>query len=243
MKRHIPKYIRYILLCFGIVCIFLILAYGILQLSKSRTFQFFGGLVSSVDTDKKIVALTFDDAPSPYSNEVVKILAKKNVKATFYVTGRNLEQFPQEGKNIVEAGNELGNHSYSHERFLFKSLSYIDTEIQKTNTLIRNSGYLVNITFRPPYGKKLLALPWYLKQYEMKTVMCDVEPDTYVAGNTEKIIQYTLEHTKPGSIILLHPFCEKECIADREALPKVIDGLLEQGYTFVTVSELLSLTN
>jgi peptidoglycan-N-acetylglucosamine deacetylase len=214
-------------------------AYGLFQVSRSRTFQFFGGLTSRVETNQKVIALTFDDAPSEYANEVVNILGEKGVKATFFVIGQNMEKFPNETKYIVEHGHELGNHSYSHQRFLLKSISFIDSEIQKTNNLIRNSGYGGEITFRPPNGKKLFGLPWYLSQHHIKTITWDVEPDTYVPGNAEKIVNYTLKHVQPGSIILLHPFCKIECQADREALPGIIDGIRDKGYKFVTISELL----
>lgn len=219
----------------------LLIGYFLFQLSKSRTFQFFGGLTSRVETSKKVVALTFDDAPAPQTKEVLTILKEKQIKATFYEIGKRIEQYPEIAKEIVGAGMEVGNHSYSHERFYLKSQSFIDSEIQKTNTLIRNSGYRGEITFRPPYGKKLFGLPWYLSQHNIKTITWDVEPDAYVAGNSEEIINYTLDHVRPGSIILLHPFCEKECVADREALPDIIDGLKEKGYTFLTVNELMKL--
>lgn len=211
------------------------------QISKSRTFQFFGNLTNRINTDQKVVALTFDDAPSTKNQEVLDILKEKQVKATFYEIGKGIEQFPSEAKAIVDAGMEVGNHSYSHKRFLLKSLSFVDTEIQKTNKLIRDTGYQGEITFRPPNGKKLFALPWYLRKHNIKTIMWDVEPDTYVAGDLEAIVKYTLDHVRPGSIILLHPFCDFECDADREALPKIIDGLKEKGYTFVTINELLRL--
>lgn len=210
------------------------------QISKSRTFQFFGNLTNRIDTDQKVVALTFDDAPSTKTQEVLDILKEKQVKATFYEIGKGIEQHPNEAKTIVDAGMEVGNHSYSHKRFLLKSLSFIDTEIQKTNMLIKDSGYQGEITFRPPNGKKLFALPWYLYRHNIKTIMWDIEPDTYVAGDSEAIVKYTLDHVRPGSIILLHPFCDKECDADREALPRIIDGLKEKGFTLVTINKLLA---
>jgi chitin deacetylase len=132
---------------------------------------------------------------------------------------------------------EIGNHSYSHQRFLLKSQSFIDAEVQKTNKLMRELGYQGDLTFRPPNGKKLLGLPWYLKRNNIQTIMWDVEPDTYYTDK-EGIVRYTLEQTKPGSIILMHPFCDA-CSADREALPVIIDELKAKGYTFVTVNELL----
>jgi peptidoglycan/xylan/chitin deacetylase (PgdA/CDA1 family) len=214
-------------------------------LSKSRTFQFFGGITYRVNTDQKVVALTFDDAPTKYSDEVVNILAEKGIKATFYAIGQNIEQYPEEAKTIIENGNEIGNHSYSHQRFFLKSSSFIDSEIQKTNQLIQQTGYESDITFRPPYSKKFLLLPWYLHQHNIKTITWDVEPDTYMPKLTieeEKIkflVDYTVEHTKPGSIILLHPFCDS-CESDRQAIGQIIDKLQSMGYKFVTISELLT---
>lgn len=225
---------------FLVLLALLLTSYSLFQISKSRTFQFFGELISRVDTEEKVVAITFDDAPSAdTTEEVLNFLAEKNVKATFYVIGESLERYPDEGKKIVEQGHELGNHSYSHQRFLLKSQDFIQNEIEKTNQLIRNAGYKGEITFRPPNGKKLFGLPWYLSQNKIKTIMWDVEPDTYYPGNAELIEKYALDTTKPGSIILLHPFCGDACLADREALPKIIDGLTAKGYRFVTINQLM----
>ena len=229
---------KYLQVPFFALLTLIVVGYIFFLLSNSRTFQFFGGLINRVNTDKKVVALTFDDAPSSQTEEVLSILKEKEVKATFYEIGKAIEQYPTEAKSISDAGMEVGNHSYSHSRFLLKSQSFIDSEIQKTNQLIRDSGYQGEITFRPPYGKKLFGLPWYLHNHNIKTIMWDVEPDTYVSGNVDLIVNYTLENAKPGSIILLHPFCDS-CASDREAIGKIIDGLEKKGYKFVTVSELI----
>jgi len=217
----------------------LCVSFVLFQISKSRSFQFFGGLISRVNTSQKVVALTFDDAPNQKTQEVLDILRQKNIKATFYEIGKGIEEYPDVAKAVVSAGMEVGNHSYSHKRFLFKTPSYVDNEIQKTNKLIRNSGYQDQITFRPPNGKKLLVLPWCLQLHGIKTVMWDVEPDTYVSSDTNSIVEYVISNTRPGSIILLHPFCDVDCEADRKALPIIIDKLNERGYEFVTVSALM----
>jgi chitin deacetylase len=222
----------------------LVVGYLLFRVSKSRTFQFFGDIYDNVNTKEKVVALTFDDAPTKYSKEVVDTLRSKGVKATFYAIGKNIEQFPDEAKYIVENGQEIGNHSYSHKRFLLKSPSFVESEIQKTNDLIRNIGYKEEITFRPPYGKKLFILPWYLNRQKIKTIMVDVEPETGMPkfDNDEKktryLIDHTVENTKPGSIILLHPFCN-QCTSARQAVGQIVDKLKSKGYEFVTVSELL----
>ncbi len=236
-KKYVSKIIWFIL---GVLVVVALICMSLFQISKSRTFQFFGGLTSRVETNQKIVALTFDDAPTQYVTGVLAILKEKQIKATFYEIGNNIAAHPDIAKSIVDMGMEVGNHSYSHTRMVLKSQKFIDREIQKTNDLIRASGYTGEITFRPPNGKKMFGLPWYLRQHDMRTVMWDVEPDTFVAGNADAIVNYVMKHTRPGSIILMHPFCEDACKADKEALPRIIDELHVNGYTFVSISELLT---
>ncbi len=229
----------------SIIILLLTSGYILFQVSKSRTFQFFGGITHRVNTNEKVIALTFDDAPTKYSDEVVGILEEKGVKATFYTVGQNIEKSPDKAKNIVAHGHELGNHSYSHQRFLLKSFSFVELEIQKTNELIRNVGYKGEITFRPPNGKKLISLPLYLYQHNIKTITWDVEPDTYLPNNINEdekvkfLVNYTISNTKPGSIILLHPLCTS-CTSGRQALREIIDKLQSNGYKFLTISELLT---
>lgn len=236
MKKFKKISIIVVIIVFFIVTFF----YGTYKLLNSRAFQLFGTLINRVDTQEKVVALTFDDAPTIYTDVVLKILSDEDVHATFYVIGNQIEQYPDQTKMIVSQGSELGNHSYSHQAFFLKSQSFIQEEIERTDQLIRNAGYAGEITFRPPYSKKLIGLPWYLWRHNIKTIEWDVEPDTYYAGDTDKIVSYTLEHVMPGSIILLHPFCVDACASSREALPQIIEGLKAKGFTFVTISQLLT---
>ena len=224
-----------------VLCAALAAGYGLLRLSRARTFQAFGGLVARAATEQKAVALTFDDAPFAADAEVLRLLAREGVKATFYCIGANIDRDPAAAAAIAAAGHEIGNHTYSHKRMVFKTPGYVAGEIERTDALIRASGYTGPITFRPPYGKKLLALPWYLKNRGVTTVMWDLEPDTYFAGDAPRIEEYVLGGAAPGSIILLHPLCGQACAADRAALPGIIKGLKARGYAFVTVSQLLKL--
>ncbi|RNA66914.1 polysaccharide deacetylase family protein [Alteribacter keqinensis] len=211
--------------------------YLINELSKSRSFQFFGGLVTSVETDEKTVALTFDDGPGINTDDILDILGKHDVKGTFYLTGSEIENAFDDGVSIVQEGHEIGNHSYSHPRMVLKSPSFIKGEIEKTDALIRQIGYEGEITFRPPYGKRLVVLPHYLSSNERDTILWNIEPESFVSGS-EDIVLHVTENIKPGSIILLHVMHESR----RESLDSVggiITSLKEGGYTFVTVSELL----
>lgn len=224
-----------------VIGLLILLSITLFYLSKSRTFQLFGTLVSRVDTEEMVVALTFDDAPTAYTEDVLNVLRDRNVKGTFYMIGSAMEEFPLLAQRIVEDGHDVGNHSYSHQRMVLHTPSFVAEEIEKTSELIRRAGFAGNITFRPPNGKKLFVLPWYLATHGIITVMWDVEPDTYAQGDTNAIVDYTVAHVSPGSIILLHPFCAETCDADRNALPIIIQRLRSEGYRFVTISELLAL--
>lgn len=142
-----------------ILCV-LVLAALLFQLSRSRTYQVFGKLVSRVETAEKVVALTFDDGPTKRATEkIISLLGQENVKATFFLTGQGIEQNPVQARQLLAAGHQIANHSYSHRRMAFISYQAVVDEIQKTNQLIRSVGYTDEIVFRPPYGKKLFVLP------------------------------------------------------------------------------------
>ncbi|MDE5416023.1 polysaccharide deacetylase family protein [Alkalihalobacterium chitinilyticum] len=230
-----------IIISVSIAIILLIgIGYFLNELSQSRSFQFFGGLITSVETNEKVVALTFDDGPGVNTGEVLDILREHNVKGTFYLTGYEIENYFTKAETIVRDGHEIGNHSYSHQRMVFKSPSFIQDEIAKTDEWIRLTGYEGEITFRPPFGRRLVLLPYYLSKDERKTVLWNIEPETYpdIASDANKIVEHVVENIEPGSIILLHVMYESR----RESLQSIegiITSLKEQGYTFLTVSELL----
>jgi peptidoglycan-N-acetylglucosamine deacetylase len=212
------------------------------QVSRSRTFQFFGQLVPRVNTSQKVVALTFDDGPAPGATaEVLSALEEGRVRATFFVTGAELEKNLEEGKRIVAAGHELGNHTYSHRRMVLVTPSFVRREIERTDELIRDAGYQGEIYFRPPYGRKLLALPYYLSRTGRKSITWDVEPDSYpeVAADSDRITEHVLSRARPGSIIILHVMygSRRESL---KAVKKIVEGLKAQGYSFKTVTELLA---
>jgi peptidoglycan-N-acetylglucosamine deacetylase len=216
------------------------LGYSLLEVINSRSFQFFGGIVRKVDTKEKVVALTFDDGPTKKTDEILKVLEKVDIKATFFLTGQEIEKNFEETKKIVDAGHELGNHSYSHQRMIFKSPHFIKNEIEHTDKLIRKAGYEGTIQFRPPNGKKLIVLPYYLKKHNRKTILWNIEPDSYpeIASDSKKMIEHVTKKIEPGSIILLHIMYEsrKESL---ESIEGIVTELKEKGYTFKTVSELL----
>lgn len=214
-----------------------ILLLGFIQIwnySNSRTSQLFGELIHRVDTDEKVVALTFDDGPTPaYTPVILNILATHNVKATFFLTGDEITRNHGQAMQIYNAGHAIGNHSFTHPRMIFIGADEVAHQVDDTTKAIRTLGYEDEIFFRPPYGKKLYTLPKHLEQQGIKSITWDVEAEL-----GDDIAAYTIENTKPGSIILLHVMY-KSRETSREAVPWIIEGLKEKGYNFKTIPELL----
>lgn len=216
-----------------------VLAYASWQLSNALSYQVFGRAISRIECARPVVALTFDDGPSSGVLPLLEVLRAADVKATFFAVGQALAKAPQLGSRIVAEGHELGNHTYTHRRMVFKSWSFIDSELSRTDDLIRSAGQRGQIQFRPPYGKKLLLLPYYLSRQQRASIMWDVAPDgdPELAGNADRIAAYVLSHVQPGSIVLLHPmFASGQ--ASRDAVGPIITGLRQRGYSFATVSGL-----
>jgi peptidoglycan-N-acetylglucosamine deacetylase len=214
---------------------------GAWRLSGSRTTQLFGELVTSVSVGDSVVALTFDDGPVPlYTDTVLAVLRDEGVRATFFVTGNAVAQNPDIARRILEEGHELGNHSYSHQRMVLMSPSTVREEVEITDSLIRAVGATGPIHFRPPYGKRLVVLPWYLSRRDRATVLWSLEPDSWFSRHTD-MVRHVSENVQPGSIILLH--VEIPARAEgRAALPLMIRELKQRGYGFATVSELRALS-
>lgn len=216
---------------------------AIWRLSSAPDYQLFGVLKHRVEVPDKVIALTFDDGPTAkYTPWVLQVLAEQQVPATFFLIGQEVAAQPELVRDIIQAGHQVGNHSYSHQRMLFKSPSFIASEIEQTDALLRAQGVDGTIYVRPPYGKKLLMLPWYLMKHQRVAVTWDVAPENYSAVNksADALIRYTLNEVRPGSVILLHIMYDSRQVT-RDALPELIRQLKLQGYRFVTVHELLRL--
>jgi peptidoglycan/xylan/chitin deacetylase (PgdA/CDA1 family) len=216
---------------------------GVWRLSSLPDLQVFGEIKSQVSVSEKVVALTFDDGPTPdKTNQILQILAAEQIPATFFLIGREVQQHPQLVRQILAAGHQVGNHSFSHQRMIFKSPAFIAGEIEQTDKLLRDSGVDGVIYFRPPYGKKLLVLPWYLMKHHRVSVTWDVAPENFpkIAKDPQALVDYTVQQTKPGSIILLHVMYDSRQVT-MQAVPQIIRQLKAQGYRFVTVHELLKL--
>ncbi|MBP9838326.1 MAG: polysaccharide deacetylase family protein [Proteobacteria bacterium] len=209
-------------------------------------FQMIGEYYYRIPLKERVVALTFDDGPrSPYTESLLVILEKYNIKATFYFIGENIERDYSAAKLVFDKGHQIGNHSYSHPAFLNLSIAQINQEIDKTDQLIRSLGVQGKITFRAPYGKKFLKLPYILWRKKRTHVLFDFFPNPrdFMGSPVNLVADSIISQTRPGSIIVLHDGNIKAAPFVCEYAEKVILGLKSLGYSFVTVDELLRMKN
>ncbi len=207
--------------------------------------RFFPKIIFGIRTKEKIVALTFDDGPHPvFTVELLNLLAEFDVKATFFVSGKNVEQHKDIVKQIVENGHELGNHSYSHRNLIFKTTLFIRNEIEKTDDLIRSCGVDAPEIVRPPFGRFLISALYVFYKMKKKIVLWNIPTKDYKAKNPEQIVSKIYSKLKPGCIIVMHDAGKDNSSVDRsislQAVRTLLNVLPEKGFRFVTIKELLS---
>ncbi len=222
----------------------LLITFGWLIIPNSP--QLVGKSIRNIKTREKVVALTFDDGPNPpYTNQILEVLDKHNVKATFFMTGKHIKQSPQTLIDVYRQGHEIGNHSWSHKVLVGKSSKSIREEINSTDKLIRDLGYKGTIYFRAPKGLKFVALPKILKEQNRYNILFDVIGWDWTNPGTEKIVKNVIKKVRPGSIILLHDgngdvdFIGTDRSQTVAATDIIIQQLKKQKYMFATISELL----
>ena len=181
----------------------------------------------------KKIALTFDDGPHPYyTQQLLKGLKERNVKATFFITGQNVKAYPEIVKEIYAEGHLIGNHTYSHIQLTSKNEESFKQEIVRTNEAIKEVTGQDTIYVRPPYGS------WnkeFEKELNMFPVLWTVDPLDWCSSDASRIVRSVCSKAKENDIILMHDQYKTTVTA---AL-KIVDELTQKGYEFVTVDELL----
>lgn len=186
--------------------------------------------------DRKTIALTFDDGPSKERTpRLLRLLKAHEVKATFFMTGYNIERYPNIAKQVVREGHLVGNHSFHHKRMIFKSPGYIAREIDDTDTLIHSIGQTNVQFFRPPYSKKMLILPLLLKIRGKTLATGTYDPPAEYASpyNSTNIANEVTSNCVPGSIIYLHDGSDTNVDSFIDSIDQIILGVKAKGYTFV----------
>ncbi len=211
-------------------------------------FSFFSNSISSEEANsvfskgsaaEKKIALTFDDGPHPrYTKKILSILEKYNIKATFFVIGVNIQNYPQELKKIYESGHEIGNHSYDHHSTLGLNKEELCKEIETCEELIYNSIGTKPTLFRPPQGKFDEMLTQITAKKGYSVILWSIDTRDWEHASPSNIAETVIKNISGGDIILMHDYVSgKNTTCD--ALEIIIPALQEKGYEFVTVSELL----
>ncbi len=197
--------------------------------------------IKQANTSEKLVALTFDDGPEILNTpKILDILKEKGVPATFFVMGKQIKEFPDEMKRIVNEGHAIANHTYTHYDSRRIWTDKLRKEIQSTQEeMARVVGKKPDI-FRPPYGSFSKADMRLLNELGMRNILWSVDTLDWSGTTAEDILKIVHRDISPGGIVLQHNFQSDRLKGTVVALPKIIDELKAKGYRFVTIQTLLA---
>lgn len=180
----------------------------------------------------KQIAITFDDGPGKYTEQLLDGLRERDVKVSFFLMGRKAEKHTELVQTMYEDGHLVGSHTYSHINFFKSDFDTISQELERTDAILEGITGEKPRFFRPPYG---YYTPFQLNKIDKIAVLWSETPRDWVHIDEDYICDYIVEHAKDGQIILVHDTKD----ATVPAVLRAIDVLKEQGYEFVRVDELL----
>jgi peptidoglycan/xylan/chitin deacetylase (PgdA/CDA1 family) len=234
------------MLTIGIILFVAIILSLLYWLFMSSYSQIFGKYYWKAQTKDKLIALTFDDGPNdPYTSQILDILDNFGIKATFFQVGKCVERFPKTTERVIDSGHTIGNHSLSHEfHRYFLSLNFRQ-EILENQAILKKHIDKTPALYRSPW---LWRQPFLLKTLRTNGLVpisgefC--HPLEVLQIDAEKIAKTAIKKARPGSIIIFHDGRDGkggnrgETVA---AVGIVVDRLIKDGYSFVTVDKLLSI--
>jgi peptidoglycan-N-acetylglucosamine deacetylase len=192
--------------------------------------------------DTNSVALTFDDGPSPETEGVLDVLAEHNLRATFFMVGREVERFPGIAQRVLAQGHEVGNHSYSHPFYVFQRAAETRNQVRRAQDVIAETVGVIPVLARPPFGVRTPAYFRATSALGLETVQWDVAGFDWKRISPRQIADNVLRKVRAGSIILLHDG-DSSGKQDRkktvEALPLIIKGLKKRDLRIAPLSQLL----
>lgn len=216
---------------------------GLLSQAVLPGNSFYGPVLTKVETNEKVIALTFDDGPySPYTEQLLEVLDKEQVKATFFIVGEKALQKPELVRKVQQAGHEIALHSHVHRDQLKLSAEAVADNLAQGKAALEGITGVPTKFFRPPHGFKDWTVMAEAEKAHLEVVNWSVIPRDWTNPGAEVIAQRVVEKTHPGAIVLLHDGDSPQYRASREqtiqATGKIVRELKQQGYRFVTISEL-----
>ena len=199
-------------------------------------------------TDEKVIALTFDDGPSPkWTPLILDELKESGVKATFFMIGKYVEKYPDVAKRITAEGHDVGIHTFYHAVLLFSPPGYLEKEIKDTEAVIKDVTGKTTKLFRPPKAWLTAKEKREISGLGYKIILWSLSSKDWVRFHDKQLRRYILNNVRPGDIVLFHDAGGAFKIEGgnrkqtTKTLPRLIEKLREKGYRFVTISELLEL--
>ena len=209
---------------------------------RGRSSSVFGPSVWRGRGDRKSIALTFDDGPSPATAEILQLLAAHGAKATFFACGQNVTRHPESAKEVVAQGHEIGNHSYSHPHFALRTAAFIGDEFQRAQDVIQEATGAAPTLLRPPFGVRWFGFRRMQRELGLQGVMWSIIGLDWKLPATG-IARRVLTRVRPGDIVCLHDgrgtLKDPDITQTLEAVRNILPALVETGYHFETVTELL----
>ncbi|MEK5476974.1 polysaccharide deacetylase family protein [Paenibacillus sp. FSL R5-0407] len=216
--------------------------YPATQMKDRSYYEERGDIVWEVPTEEKYMALTFDDGPDPQQTlKIMEVLKQYEAKATFFLVGDRVERYPEVVRQELQEGHEIANHSFRHPSFQGLPGNVMEDELIKTQDAIYKATGQKPVLFRPPggyYNEKIIHLS---KEHHLQMVLWSWHQDTndWRSPGVARIANKVLNNARNGDIILMHDFVYNSN-QTTEALKIILPELKKRGYSFVTISELLS---
>lgn len=212
--------------------------------TMAPTGQWYGHTFTGLKRGSKQIALTYDDGPNdPHTLRLLEILAKHDVRATFFMIGRYVRQRPDIARAVAEAGHVVGNHTFTHPLLIFQSASETRAELLECRGALRDAVGDHSRLFRPPFGGRRPVTLRLARQMGLETVMWNVTGYDWNAPPAAEIERKVARQVRGGDVILLHDGGHKAMGADRAQTVLVTENLIrrykDQGYRFVTVEEMM----
>ena len=214
--------------------------------SMAPTGQWYGCTFAGGMRGSKQIALTYDDGPNdPHTLKLLDVLAKHNVRATFFMIGRYVQQRPDIARAVAQAGHVVGNHTFTHPLLIFKSAEQTRTELVKCRSALQDAIGEHSNLFRPPFGGRRPATLRVARSLGLETVMWNVTGYDWNAPPAAVIEKKVARQMRGGDVILLHDGGHRAMGADRAQTVIATDSLIhqykDQGYEFVTTEEMKAL--
>lgn len=198
-------------------------------------------VINSRRTGKKWVALTYDDGPNPsYTKDFAEFLVANKIPATFFLCGNMVKQYPDTVKFLADNNFELANHSYDHPLLTKLSAEKVTDQLQDTHDLIKSASGVDVKLMRPPFGAHNKTVQDVCEKMGYKIIIWDVDTEDWRKRSVPQMVNTIMKQTRDGSIILMHDRKHGGVDSVKETTRQVVEKLRADGYTFVTVGEMLS---